>query len=809
MAITLRFEIEVLSDYHVGSGYGHGAQVDSTLFRDGDGTPVLRGSTVSGLLRDSLWRLMQAGPLAHQRACKASGKSEPPDYCGQYEDDDIPCPLCRLFGSPAQPKHWEIGSARLTQVPVPTNQGGWQSQQRDAEVTHRVRVSPRTRRAMPGHLFAEEVGSHTVAFQFEIICHGESDVALDEAALWVAAARNLRQFGRSRRRGHGECRFTLTGAENLPQLSATTGRELQDALLDRFQSAWLGDSPPGKPHQGKASGYEVTPETGEAGQPVYFRLLVRLDEPVLVAQRLEAGNQYETRLTISGSTLRGAFAWIAGQRWSLEASPAREDFRKVFLGQGALFSNLFPCLWRGTDIVPAIPPPLDLQTCKVFRGRTADGVGRHGACVVTDPEEDNTCLQCPEGLEPFAEFLPIRDLTLLDPEDQEVAFHSQVEMHNAIDPHTNRVGNQALFGYAALAAGKYLAGDLFFPDAVDWQRFQQLTGVRSGQSFPLRLGRASRRGYGKVTAYLEKLEEEPAPTLIMQPLDQRLARGNNLKLTLLSDLIMHDKWGRYYQGFEEAPDTSEKTTLSKWLQDELGLSLGVTSVIANYRWVDGFHYTHSLPRWRALAITAGSVLNLKLPANIDAEQIRRLAGLEWQGIGDRRDEGYGRFALNHPIYTGCPGIKGTIDLVGEMRLSSAPKSDETEFRETWHQRLDVTDIEQLCKVAPLRALASWLHSRRKIPIGHLLEQLSEPQQRGKFGAPNQELVAAIGGDDEYGHREKESRFFRGDNDESAGRQEVHRLLVDLAANYPPEQHPVGIEMLAERVALAARSAKPQ
>src|ERR1700730_16429367 len=101
MSITLQFEIELLSDYHVGSGHGRGATVDSTLFRDSDETPALRGTTINGLLRDGLWRLVKDSVLSQQQRCAASGLPETVRFCGQGDPLAPPCPICRLFGSPA------------------------------------------------------------------------------------------------------------------------------------------------------------------------------------------------------------------------------------------------------------------------------------------------------------------------------------------------------------------------------------------------------------------------------------------------------------------------------------------------------------------------------------------------------------------------------------------------------------------------------------------------------------------------------------------------------------------------------------
>ena len=54
MSIRLEFDIEFKSDFHIGAGHGLGLQVDSALLRDSDNVPVIRGTVLTGLLRESL-----------------------------------------------------------------------------------------------------------------------------------------------------------------------------------------------------------------------------------------------------------------------------------------------------------------------------------------------------------------------------------------------------------------------------------------------------------------------------------------------------------------------------------------------------------------------------------------------------------------------------------------------------------------------------------------------------------------------------------------------------------------------------------
>jgi CRISPR-associated protein Csx10 len=200
MTLTLRFRLKLASDYHVGSGHGAGAAVDSALLRDHDGAPLLRGTMLAGLLRDGLCDLRELSPL--QRA----------------DASDIDDAAVRLFGSPARRKNWAYGSARIEESGDGKLAGRWGSQD-----VCRIRVSPRTRRVAPQQLFKEEEGDSRAAFGFTATCEHPTAQDVSDAALLVAASRMVRHLGAARRRGRGECEIILEIATGLP--SGGSGRK--------------------------------------------------------------------------------------------------------------------------------------------------------------------------------------------------------------------------------------------------------------------------------------------------------------------------------------------------------------------------------------------------------------------------------------------------------------------------------------------------------------------------------------------------------------------------------------------------------
>ena len=142
------FEIEFKSDFHIGAGHGLGLQVDSALLRDPDGVPVLRGTVLEGLLRDSLANLLAAVPLLKDWRRRAASGAQIPEksFCGQWAADETDCPLCAIFGSPRHTKRWEIlfGASRWPGSPAESTSRLAGRRNRRAD-DHPVRVNPRTR----------------------------------------------------------------------------------------------------------------------------------------------------------------------------------------------------------------------------------------------------------------------------------------------------------------------------------------------------------------------------------------------------------------------------------------------------------------------------------------------------------------------------------------------------------------------------------------------------------------------------------------------------------------------------------------
>jgi CRISPR-associated protein Csx10 len=690
MRLRLTFEITLRSDYHVGAGRRAGPGVDSALLRDHRRTLILPGTMLAGLLRDGLEDLLELEPAA-----KIKAWVERADGGGAKE---------RLFGSVAQRKRWAYSTAR----PINTLEGE-ATRQGSQDVT-RVRISPRTRRSEPQKLFGQEEGDARLKFQFTATCEGALERDIADATLLVAAARMVRHLGASRRRGRGECELTLVAAEGLP--APADGEAWTDKALSEFKMRWLDAAQPPAANSLVSPG----PALSLAREPLRFRIVACAEEPVIVAWRSEAANAYESLSFIPGLTVLGALATRATQALALDPqndTPA--DFVTLFLRGGVRVSGLLPAVVQEGKLYPAVPAPLSL-----FRCENSPGFGHHGPFdALADLPQD--CPTCHAKLETLDGFWS------LSAQPGQVKPLLREQAHIRMNRATGRVKRGDLYEYVALEAEQWFVGELDCANQDCWERLKALTDLAEDTLCELRVGKASRRGYGLVRLLVQPLTGDESPWT-QRSMSERVKAVNDVRVMLLTDAIVPDSWGRFYTGFDKA-----------WVAEMLGLKpeqVQVKSQAVGIRSVDSFNTYRRMPRWRDEAIAAGSVALVHI-GQVELEALQdKLKQVEAEGIGLRRHEGFGRVAFNHPLFAPADDLTG-IDLATlppDIRppVSQAEQPADTLFRVAWASTLDKSQHEQGSRWQEVahEALARLVFlCRRETPtqLRHRLENIGRPE----------------------------------------------------------------------------------
>lgn len=687
MNLRLEFQLTLSADYHVGSGHRFGTTVDSSLLRDYDQAPLLRGSALAGLLRDGLWDLRQLPP------CQA---------IDQTVWDNA---AKRLFGSAAARKCWAYSSARADDSGLKEKAGRW-----GAQDVIRVRVDPRTRRAAPQALFSQEEGDARLTFTFTATCSHPTAQDESDAALLVAAARLVRHFGAARRRGRGECRIALLKADGLPGGKDWT----QEKALSEFKLRWLERATPAvAPEEPDKPSRNLT-ATSEAGERLRFRLIARTDEPVIVARRSEAANAYESLLTIPGTSVLGALASQSARALGLKMDEsAPPDFIALFARGGVRVTGLSLAQKDALAdrLYPSIPTPRDSFICEVYPKHPMTHFASIGK-----PPADPRCHECAVALIEWAKTAP---LVTVRRQPQPVQPRQREEAHITLNRKTGRVLTGNLYEYIALEAGQWFTGELECANEACWLALQDLLGLAEGRTLHIRLGKATQRGYGLMTFFMTRMDENTLSPWVLRPLEKRIASATEpLTMLLLANAIITDVWGRYEESFTENWIAElfwpTATSTAEWIK--------LHGQYAATQDVDSFNAARHAPRWRDRAVVAGSSVGIEItPDGLAAlvgdwriaggdstEGIAdELAALRWRirqieagGIGLRTHEGFGRVAFNHPVYAPSSDLAEGL-AIEEWPAGFKPSTktalliEEAKFRWQWDEKL--TEWEQSAK----------------------------------------------------------------------------------------------------------------
>lgn len=342
-----------------------------------------------------------------------------------------------------------------------------------------------------------------------------------------------------------------------------------------------------------------------------------LEQPLLATQILGDPNSSVSFTYIAGSQMRGMLIHRYREAHNLaEAQVAHNpDCRRLFFNGSTRFLHAYPL---ADGALRTLPTPRALLKRKNDESSTVYNAAHE--------EFDRQDAEAGDTLKPAGKpFCIVNDDTLMlhEPQPNHVAVHVMRERAKgrAID------GQGAVFQYDALAAGQWFGGVILLDQDTDTVT---LRGLLPGIAW---LGRSRSAGYGKVQIELGPEHNDTWREIGGTP--PACAAGTSLTMTLLSDTIL--------RGTEGQPALMlDAATLSAYL------GVPVTTVDGAHSFSavapqGGFNRTWCLPLAQSYALAAGSTVVFTPTQALDARMVRRL---EQQGIGERRNEGFGRVAFN-------------------------------------------------------------------------------------------------------------------------------------------------------------------
>jgi len=619
MHLKLDFTLIFESDWHINAGFGMDGKTDAVIERTPQNKPIISGTTLKGVFRDALYDL-----------ARNLGK-ETPEFT-------------EILGTSGQGSHWHFSAATLD--PTSKNIG-------ESVIATGVRVDPRYRRAEDNKYFTRELGA-AEKFTFSVTGTVNDSDAVKEVEVLVAAAAYIERLGGRRRRGSGKCIIALAKPH------------LQEELLASFENRYFG----GDANTIDISDLKVSQQTFEFVKPKgaltnRYRIIVYTERPVIVAEKPESGNIYQSQFTIPGTTLRGAFAELAHP--SELNTDDYKRFKELFVLGGLKFSHLNPMEVSDGMGVPVAQLPMGLQKDEEAEDRFTS-VFRN----LTDQKAFTGWMQLQNG-------------------HQKASFKTEAHPHVGINPDLKRASDGDLYTYEAIPAGRYYAGELYLVDK-DWQRVSELLKINLNTPFELRIGKGRNRSYGLVNVVVVPMADSEPPTWIHAPLETRLkaTTENELYITLATDTIIQDVWGRFYGRFEPAWLAQELETSDFQI---LPVSEAYPSQVVRTKLVESFDARSGLPRWRDKALIAGSTARIVFNSG-NRPSVDVLKRIENEGIGLRRSEGFGRVVFNHPAHTKWVGFAESIAIPNELPLPEHKITGQERFINTWTEILNGFRINQ-------------------------------------------------------------------------------------------------------------------
>lgn len=340
-----------------------------------------------------------------------------------------------------------------------------------------------------------------------------------------------------------------------------------------------------------------------------FKIILTQKSPACFSSIRHRQNIFYTHDYIPGSVLWGFFI--------NQYVKAEKDIHPDFFNHNVRFLNCYIKIKSSQTL----PVPLSLYTCKTNPYKVEEGKkqGHDLADRLFNDETKCRSQGCDSQLRPVAPGY----FCSLDPND---IFRPRkiVEMHNKIEKYSQNTKDDSLYSYELLdEKGAQFTGQILVDNQSDLIAFIQGFNDKN-----LRLGKARTSGYGCFTIKIRENDDKG--------IDDYFKTGFNdqINIYLHSDTIVMDALNCY------------QTVISPELLG-LGNEIRLEQFFSQSTEVQGYNAKHQKPRINDIAIKKGSCFSYRLEPGADPDKIKtRIREIEAEGLGIRKNEGFGRVRFN-------------------------------------------------------------------------------------------------------------------------------------------------------------------
>lgn len=650
------------SDWGVSTGVGRAGRTHSTIERGRDGTPVVRGTVIAGVLREQAMLAAKALDGPDEKSPK-KWTSFALWLFGQDpngKQDSVPHPRHVLFS--------DVTSASSI----------------DVHDTVSLSIDPTTGTARDQFLrFTERAAAGVLTGTFTLIDEAKDEHSLQqtiEAAHFLLGVAGLmvRGIGSGRSGGDGECTVLVSGDEHRAWNAQSTSEIVTfasshaQALRTNLKNLAASLAPetvnalPG-PRQGNTQ-HRVGTIDGSAAQHSgghHLILDLRLNSPI-VSYEVPFSNEIRSLDFLRGTVL---LPWLHRLVSSKKQEGNEAVITNAVTGGHLFVSDALPVI-KGIE---GLPVPLTLKTDKTsdspitLYGDFSENKGKipvRDGYVFFDPKEGDS-----EG-----------------PSTDAQGWYGKPPLRGrqttAINHETGAASRGQLVLVEALPEGMCMRAHIWVSDEL-WKA--------ASVSALLNEPREARLGSRKLTGTFGSA----TCTLRNETNDEREARSRFGNAGSTQPVGTASTSANGTAPGESAPASSDDQTVSLWFTSDViarsdmlgpggttddlvrafereGIDLGsIKAASIRHRRVDSWSPADNGPRSSRLAIQAGSVVQV----TVSDEVLATLVELAPFGVGELTAQGYGRFVVDHPLLS-IHSIEVTKAKLKHFVPAKAPKGGE-------------------------------------------------------------------------------------------------------------------------------------
>ena len=565
-----------------------GKDIDVTVKRDKDGYPIFNGKHIKGILRERVYQFKRALGV---------------------EEKEIETFLNNYFGKEGNYiKNNSFNQVRFSNLTIKDKNTFKNKINVEKLIGNRygIRINRKTRSTVPQSLFNYEFLSRNNVFVGSLDIN--DNIKNEDLKFILACLFHLDKIGGMKSRGIGKVRVKINGN----YLEGENG-VVETKSLDKIISEL-------KREDKKASTELKTDEF------VKYNYTLELEEPI-VLKSIELGNYIKTRNSVQGSTVRGALIEYFCRKGydlnvlkNIEASDATREDNKVSLA--SLFETKYEIKNEGNKKV------------KIDKVISSDTEYKDGTKYERSSSSD---------FKATGNEISVKISTKLKSAENGMLFNTEYINNTKEEDKNNKQKNEIKFPTENIK----LVGDLKLPKEI------------SQEKFIVYIGKYKFKGFGKATITIKKYSDTNKADLE--------ARINNLSDKVRKDIeskigkeaekeirneiqdkdkkvICFDLYSDMIIPFTDIYDAGEQFLMLAGLKNE-NLKFNLKRSFINTGKLEGFNIINGVRKVDELIFTKGSVFTYIIEENACDSILEKLTKIEANGLGLRKNEGFGRVRI--------------------------------------------------------------------------------------------------------------------------------------------------------------------